>query len=208
MPTPETIEEAVRRHARERADVPAFTDPARTLTWAQLDDAADRCAALLAGHAVGRGDRVAWLDPTRSVAHRTGADPGQVGSGTGFAEQLATDQVTSVEAGHHPLTQFGRRVVHQGRCHDVETHEKRFPRRKVELVEHCVEHGVVGRRQTQPTQVPRSARRRDTRIEERVAACACWRPSRRDRHAAPRPPRSGRSRRIRLVPRPTRPRAV
>ena len=63
MPTPETIEEAVRRHARERADVPAFTDPARTLTWAQLDDAADRCAALLAGHAVGQGDRVAWLGP-------------------------------------------------------------------------------------------------------------------------------------------------
>lgn len=59
----ETIDQAVRRHAAETPDKVAFIDPQTTLTWAELDAAADRCAGLLAAAGVGPGDRVGYLGP-------------------------------------------------------------------------------------------------------------------------------------------------
>ncbi|MFW0786482.1 AMP-binding protein [Gordonia sp. CPCC 206044] len=59
----ETIDQAVRRHSADRPEVPAFVDPQRLVTWAELDAAADRCAGQLRELGVGRGDRVAWLGP-------------------------------------------------------------------------------------------------------------------------------------------------
>ncbi|MEV0971839.1 class I adenylate-forming enzyme family protein [Microtetraspora glauca] len=56
-----TIDAAVRAHARMRPDAPAIVGPASSLTWRELDEAADRGAAFLAGHGVGPGSRVGWL---------------------------------------------------------------------------------------------------------------------------------------------------
>ncbi len=55
-----TVEQAVRRHAAERPDEVAVVGTAATLTWAQLDAAADRAAAVIAATG-GAGSRVAWL---------------------------------------------------------------------------------------------------------------------------------------------------
>ncbi|GAB2848477.1 fatty acid--CoA ligase [Actinocorallia aurea] len=54
------IDAAVRRHAAARPDAPAAAG-VRTLTWRELDEAADRAAAHLAAQGVGPGDRVGWL---------------------------------------------------------------------------------------------------------------------------------------------------
>lgn len=56
-----TISESVRKWAAERGDDLAFVGPDATLTWRQLDDAADRCAAWLAQAGVRAGDNVVWL---------------------------------------------------------------------------------------------------------------------------------------------------
>ncbi|MGV9711545.1 class I adenylate-forming enzyme family protein [Gordonia sp. NPDC003424] len=63
MSTAESIDQAVRRHASERPQAPAFIDPQRSLTWADLDASADRCAGLLADLGVGPGDRIGYLGP-------------------------------------------------------------------------------------------------------------------------------------------------
>lgn len=56
-----TSEESVRRWATERPDELAFVGPGGTLTWAQLDEAADRCASYLRGLGIGPHSRVGWL---------------------------------------------------------------------------------------------------------------------------------------------------
>ncbi|ROZ45654.1 long-chain fatty acid--CoA ligase [Rhodococcus sp. WS3] len=57
----ETIDDSVRRYRRERPDAVAFVGLGRELTWAQLDDAADRAASDLARRGIGVGSRVGWL---------------------------------------------------------------------------------------------------------------------------------------------------
>ena len=57
----ETILDAVRRHARERGGNLAYRTPARTWTFAQLDEASSRVAQGLKSLGVGAGDRVACL---------------------------------------------------------------------------------------------------------------------------------------------------
>lgn len=59
----DTIDAAVRRHALEKPDTVAFSDSGRSLTWEQLDAAADRFAGHLATLGVGHGDRVGYLGP-------------------------------------------------------------------------------------------------------------------------------------------------
>lgn len=56
-----TSEKSVRRWAREKPDEPAFVGPQASLTWAQLDVAADRCAAYLRDLGVGPHSRIGWL---------------------------------------------------------------------------------------------------------------------------------------------------
>ncbi|MFZ2240814.1 MAG: AMP-binding protein [Gordonia amarae] len=62
-PNRETIDAAAHRHAVEMPDATAFSDPRRTLTWQQLDAAADAFAAHLAALGIGPGDRVGYLGP-------------------------------------------------------------------------------------------------------------------------------------------------
>jgi acyl-CoA synthetase (AMP-forming)/AMP-acid ligase II len=62
-------EDAVRRWARELPDVPAAVSrgDGRRLTWAELDDSADRLVAYFATRGLEPGSRVCWLgrnDPT------------------------------------------------------------------------------------------------------------------------------------------------
>ena len=57
----ETILDAVRRHARERGNDLAYWTPARTWSFAQLDDASSRIAQGLHSLGIGPGDRVACL---------------------------------------------------------------------------------------------------------------------------------------------------
>ncbi|HNP55349.1 MAG TPA: AMP-binding protein [Gordonia sp. (in: high G+C Gram-positive bacteria)] len=61
LATDRTISESVRKWASERGDGLAFVGPDSTLTWRQLDLAADECAAWLAAAGVGIGDNVVWL---------------------------------------------------------------------------------------------------------------------------------------------------
>lgn len=61
VPWRSVIEERVRKFAQERPDDVAFVGPRRSLTWAELDAAADRGASDLARRGVGPGDRVGWL---------------------------------------------------------------------------------------------------------------------------------------------------
>ncbi|MFI0351259.1 class I adenylate-forming enzyme family protein [Actinomadura sp. 9N407] len=56
-----SIDDAVREHAATRPDALAVSGPALTLTWRELDEAADRAAGHLARNGVGPGDRVGWL---------------------------------------------------------------------------------------------------------------------------------------------------
>jgi fatty-acyl-CoA synthase len=57
----ETILDAIRRHARERGGEPAYWTPARTWSFAQLDEASSRIARGLKSLGIGAGDRVACL---------------------------------------------------------------------------------------------------------------------------------------------------
>lgn len=57
----ETIDQAVRRRARDRPTEIAVVGPALTLTWQELDEAADRTAHLLAERGVGPGSLVGWF---------------------------------------------------------------------------------------------------------------------------------------------------
>ena len=56
-----TVVESLRRHARERGADLAYWTPARTWSFAQLDEASNRIAQGLASLGVGAGDRVACL---------------------------------------------------------------------------------------------------------------------------------------------------
>ncbi len=62
----ETVLDAIRRHARERGGEAAYWTPARTWTFAQLDEASNRIAQGLRSFGVGAGDRIACL--TRQTA--------------------------------------------------------------------------------------------------------------------------------------------
>lgn len=55
-----TLDQAARKHAWERPDDVAVAGPRATLTWSQLDRAADRVAGILADSG-GAGSRVAWF---------------------------------------------------------------------------------------------------------------------------------------------------
>lgn len=55
-----TVDEMLRRHAAERPDDVALHGPSVQMTWAQLDLAAGRCAAVIA-ETGGVGSRVAWF---------------------------------------------------------------------------------------------------------------------------------------------------
>ena len=57
----ETILDTVRRHARERGADLAYWTPARTWSFAQLDEASSRIAQGLKSLGIGPGDRVACL---------------------------------------------------------------------------------------------------------------------------------------------------
>lgn len=57
-----TVDQAARRHAADRPDEIALVGPSGTLTWSQLDRAAGRAAAVIAGSG-GAGSRVAWFGP-------------------------------------------------------------------------------------------------------------------------------------------------
>ncbi|HMN79645.1 MAG TPA: AMP-binding protein [Burkholderiaceae bacterium] len=57
------LTEYLRIWARRQPDKPAVIYYGHTLTYAQLDEASDRMAALLAAHGVARGDRVAVFLP-------------------------------------------------------------------------------------------------------------------------------------------------
>jgi fatty-acyl-CoA synthase len=57
----ETVLDVLRRHARERGADPVYWTPARTWTFAQLDDASNRIAQGLRSLGIGAGDRVACL---------------------------------------------------------------------------------------------------------------------------------------------------
>ena len=57
----ETVLDAVRRHARERGDHLAYRTPARTWSFAQVDEASNRVAQGLKSLNIGQGDRVACL---------------------------------------------------------------------------------------------------------------------------------------------------
>jgi len=58
---PETVLDAVRRHARKRGGELAYRTPARNWSFAQVDDASNRVAQGLKSLGVGAGDRVACL---------------------------------------------------------------------------------------------------------------------------------------------------
>ncbi|MGI5326451.1 class I adenylate-forming enzyme family protein [Actinomadura nitritigenes] len=55
------IDERVRDFARTQPDRVAVIGTTTSITWGELDAAADRAAAFLAGRGVGPGDRVGWL---------------------------------------------------------------------------------------------------------------------------------------------------
>jgi acyl-CoA synthetase (AMP-forming)/AMP-acid ligase II len=55
------IDERVRDFARTQPDRVAAIGATASITWGELDAAADRAAAFLAGRGVGPGDRVGWL---------------------------------------------------------------------------------------------------------------------------------------------------
>jgi acyl-CoA synthetase len=57
----DTLADWVARWASEQPDAPAYVGPAGTLTWAGLDRASDRVAAVLAGCGLEPGDRVAVM---------------------------------------------------------------------------------------------------------------------------------------------------
>ena len=57
----ETVLDAVRRHAHERGSELAYRTPARTWSFAQVDDASNRVAQGLKSLGIGAGDRVACL---------------------------------------------------------------------------------------------------------------------------------------------------
>src|SRR5258706_8507058 len=57
----ETVLDSVRRHARERGADLVYWTPARTWSFAQLDDASSRIAQGLKNLGIGAGDRVACL---------------------------------------------------------------------------------------------------------------------------------------------------
>jgi acyl-CoA synthetase (AMP-forming)/AMP-acid ligase II len=58
---PETILDAVRRHARERGGSLAYRTPARTWSFAQVEEASNRVEHGLTSLGIGAGDRVACL---------------------------------------------------------------------------------------------------------------------------------------------------
>ena len=58
---PDNILEILRRHARERGAAPAYWTPARTWSFAQLDEASSRIAQGLRSFGIAAGDRVACL---------------------------------------------------------------------------------------------------------------------------------------------------
>ena len=57
----ETVLGSIRRHARERGSEQAYWTPARSWTFAQLDDASNRIAQGLTSLGIGPGDRIACL---------------------------------------------------------------------------------------------------------------------------------------------------
>jgi len=65
----ETISDHVRRAARDTPTKAAYLTPESTMTFAELDDAADRVASTLIGHGVRPGDRLAVRLPDGPPIH-------------------------------------------------------------------------------------------------------------------------------------------
>lgn len=65
MSTMPRLEQRVRDHARDRPDIAAAVMPERTITWAELDRAADFLASNLLSSGLRPGDRVGWLGRNR-----------------------------------------------------------------------------------------------------------------------------------------------
>lgn len=89
----ETLSELTRRHAREYPEKIAYTDGYFSLTWAELDRAADQYAAMLVALGFSRGERVGVVFPDGPVVHalylateRAGLTAVGVGSRAGVAE--------------------------------------------------------------------------------------------------------------------------
>ncbi len=66
VPRPDNVHEAFQRQARATPTAIALRTRSRTLSYAELDDASEACAAMLRAHGVGSGRRVGLLLP-RSV---------------------------------------------------------------------------------------------------------------------------------------------
>ena len=64
-----TVSDHVRRHAREQGDKAAYVTPDHTLTYRQLDAAADRVAAGLVAAGSEPGDRIAVMLPDGPTIH-------------------------------------------------------------------------------------------------------------------------------------------
>ena len=83
--------------ARQRPDAPALLFKGATLTWRQLAQQSDACAAAFAGLGVRRGDRVALLLPNcpqfvvaQFGAWKIGAIPNSSDAATAHATAKAT----------------------------------------------------------------------------------------------------------------------
>ena len=64
-----TVSDHVRRHAAEQGDKVAYVTPEHTLSYRQLDAAADRVAAAIVASGVDPGDRVAVMLPDGPTIH-------------------------------------------------------------------------------------------------------------------------------------------
>lgn len=119
----EPLSEHVRRHARDRADRIAYVEGDFRLTWAELDDLADRLAAVLMAAGLEPGERVAVCFPDGPVVHalylaaeRAGLVAVGIGPRAGDQELRHLVEVTGARVlvtapGHRGLGPVARHLV-------------------------------------------------------------------------------------------------